>query len=569
MPSETDMTPERHDPADGWHPRHLHISLTAYAATGRAWLPMGGPGSGSRTRRSAVTQASSLLLGAGLLLIAAVALAMPSTVVSSAILVASAATIVILIKPWTGLVILAFVLPFAPAFRTRLPLQLGPVALDVSDLLLALVLVAWLAQSIGRRDLSVPPLREAPLALPLLILLGAAGLSLLNASSYQDALPEIAKWVQVLLLYWCAAAILPLKRVPWVLAAMIAAGTGQALMGMYQFVYQSGPEAFVFLGRYMRAYGAFSQPNPYAGYLGLVAPLAISLAIWAWTSNDGSNQSNRRLAAILLTVSAGVISTGLLLSWSRGAWLAFAGALVTIIVAVALNRRSALTRNPSAPLLLGAIVLLLTMLAVTLGAADALPTTLAERLGDLNEYAGLFDVQRIEVDDANFAVVERVAHWQAALGMWTSRPWLGVGIGNYAASYASFALPRWQEALGHAHNAYLNFAAETGLLGLLAYLAFWILAIREALRAIRPARFAPRSPQSRRFGPSQMTFAAAVGAGVLGVLAHATVHNLFDYLWVQHIYLHLALLLGLLAVLLTDASQPRDRASLGPRSPAR
>jgi O-antigen ligase len=116
--------------------------------------------------------------------------------------------------------------------------------------------------------------------------------------------------------------------------------------------------------------------------------------------------------------------------------------------------------------------------------------------------------------------------------MWRDHLWLGVGAGNYAVAYPSYNLPRWYEALGHAHNVYLNFAAEAGLLGLLAYLWLWLASLWQAGRT---AAFDQR-------------LAAAVGAGVLGALVHATVHNLFDNLWVQHVYLTLALLLGLLSM---------------------
>ena len=78
------------------------------------------------------------------------------------------------------------------------------------------------------------------------------------------------------------------------------------------------------------------------------------------------------------------------------------------------------------------------------------------------------------------------------------------------------------------------------MLGLLSYLVLWFASIWQALRG---------SASNRRF-------AAAVGAGVLGGLVHATVHNVFDNLWVQHIYLVLALMLGLLAVLNPNEKQP-------------
>jgi O-antigen ligase len=177
------------------------------------------------------------------------------------------------------------------------------------------------------------------------------------------------------------------------------------------------------------------------------------------------------------------------------------------------------------------------LLFVVFDGASLLPASIAGRLGELREYAGLVDVARTEVTDANFSVIERIAHWQAALGMWRDHLWLGVGAGNFAVVYDDYNLPRWYEALGHAHNVYLNFAAEAGLLGLLAY--GW-LSVAGLWQAVRCAR-------------SHDRFLAAVGAGVLGGLIAAAVHNAFDNLWVQHIYLTLALLLGLLAVLASPA----------------
>ena len=72
---------------------------------------------------------------------------------------------------------------------------------------------------------------------------------------------------------------------------------------------------------------------------------------------------------------------------------------------------------------------------------------------------------------ANFSTVERLAHWIAGLRMFAAHPILGVGAGNYDAAYAKYALPDWPDALGYAHNYYINVAAETGILGFVAFLA--------------------------------------------------------------------------------------------------
>jgi hypothetical protein len=39
-----------------------------------------------------------------------------------------------------------------------------------------------------------------------------------------------------------------------------------------------------------------------------------------------------------------------------------------------------------------------------------------------------------------------------------------------------------------------------------------------------------------------------MAAGILGVLTHLSVHNFFDNLYVHNMYLHVAMLLGLLFV---------------------
>jgi hypothetical protein len=147
-------------------------------------------------------------------------------------------------------------------------------------------------------------------------------------------------------------------------------------------------------------------------------------------------------------------------------------------------------------------------------------------------------VRGLEVTDANFAVLERMAHWQAAITMWTEHPWLGVGIGNYATAYPRYALPLWPLALGHAHNYYLNIAAEAGILGLAAYLFLLGTVLVTVWRAAR-----------RYFG-----WWWGVALGVLGVVVHLAVHSLFDNLYVHGMYLNLGILLGVIA---TNAKHER------------
>ena len=164
-----------------------------------------------------------------------------------------------------------------------------------------------------------------------------------------------------------------------------------------------------------------------------------------------------------------------------------------------------------------------------------MPDVIASRLSDLPAYFGLTDILSQPITDENFAVVERVAHWAAAIRMWQLSPWIGVGPGNYATLYDSVKIAGWDEALGHAHNIYLNVLAETGILGLLFYLVFWIVLTVWLIKQLLIAK-------RRNDGWQQ-----ALILGILGVSVHFSVHNIFDNLFVHGMYLHLALWIGAIA----------------------
>ncbi|HEX9923467.1 MAG TPA: O-antigen ligase family protein, partial [Anaerolineae bacterium] len=117
--------------------------------------------------------------------------------------------------------------------------------------------------------------------------------------------------------------------------------------------------------------------------------------------------------------------------------------------------------------------------------------------------------------------------------MWRDNPWFGVGFGNYAVVYPAYAVGRWLDPLGHAHNYLLNIGAETGLLGITAYLIFWIFTFVVLFLGVRRNR----------------GFYRAVAAGGLGIMVHLHVHNLFDNLYVQGMYLHVAIMLALVSII--------------------
>ena len=465
------------------------------------------------------------------------------------------------IEPLAGLAVALFLGPLWAYLRAEVP----QIPAQLAQVFVALTLAVWLARGLVRRELVLFGERTVgaglalalinrkggnrkggnrkglPLLLPLLTFIGAALLSLWDAVELPAyGLPEFIKWVQILLLFIFVRDYLSAgkqtrptsRRLHWLLGALLVTGLFQAGVGVWQFGLRGdGPEHFAIasLGEgFYRAYGTFEQPNPYAGYLGLMLPLAIGVTIGA--IGDTALWRRRGAAALCPHAVLIVIALGMALamSWSRGAWLGFGAALA--VMALALPRR---TRWGL--LLTAAIV----VAGLGLYQVGLIPESITARLTSFIHDVRFEDVRGVGINDANYAVIERLAHWQAALEMLRYNLWTGVGFGCYEPAYSRFALVNWPIALGHAHNFYLNIAAETGVIGLAAYLFLWGAVFWQTWRATRRAQGLLRG----------------VAIGLLGTWTHLSVHHLLDNLYVNNVHLHIGVLLGLLAFIIRQTNR--------------
>ncbi len=448
---------------------------------------------------------------------------------------------------WPALVFL--LLPLAVPFGELRTLNVGGLAAGAVEALLAGVAGAWLLRGLARRRVEIP---RAPLLVPFLLFLGALLLSLPNAPAVTSGLKELVKWGEMLaayLLVLAFAAEAGQRRGAYLAAlagALLLAATLEGLSGIAQSVLRLGPPSYAILGgRLWRAFGDMGQPNPFGGYINLtLLPVLSGLLGWLLLGTGGLGRRRAGWAVTLLLGVGAVLGLALVLSWSRGAWFgAAAGGLVVVLgwLLLTLGRppaeQAAATRRRAVAAVwvvgLGGLLLLLA------SATNLVPASVQNRLGSVADYFGGFDVLNVEVTDDNFAVVERVAHWYAAAGMWADYFWTGVGAGNYAAVYPGYRVPRWTDPLGHAHNVYLNLGAETGLIGLLAYLVLLLAAGARTLRVALGRRDAVRR---------------GLALGALGVLVALSVHQLFDVLYVHSMGVHLALLLGLVDAAGSDAA---------------
>ncbi|MBI4133732.1 O-antigen ligase family protein, partial [Candidatus Uhrbacteria bacterium] len=259
------------------------------------------------------------------------------------------------------------------------------------------------------------------------------------------------------------------------LAAVFIAGVLiQALVGLLQIVFQWVPASSLSgmaehrpsslgtsvvetgAGRFLRAYGGLPHPNILGGYL------ATALVLLAPFIAEARRPIRRTFVWVALVVTV----VGLVITFSRSAWLgAFAGLLVIAFFLVPRSRSEARTRLSAAGALLFITVLIFGFLF-----RDAIAGRVR---GD----------GRLEA----MSRVERQVGAREAWSIFLAHPWRGVGIGNYTAAAHEISPGRPSWAYQPVHNVPLLVTVELGVLGVV----FFLLAGLAFFGSLRRERAAP------------------------------------------------------------------------------
>jgi O-antigen ligase len=353
-----------------------------------------------------------------------------------------------ILRPRTALYLLTFAVPWGSLDY----IDISALRLNSADILVVFLALGWLINcglqaytKLQDRDSAHVPFY---LILSMLALLGAMALSMTVALNVKDSLKEISKWLEVLVIILLGSQYLRTRRQIWTIIVLVCiAGMTQAFHGYIQAFFNLGPASFIRSDN-LRVYGTFDQPNPYAAYINL--PLSITLAL-VLLGRDW-------LTRLLAGTAAIVLAIALYLSQSRGAEIALAAALIFIILA----------GTPAIRKLFRVLIIAL------LGTAAALLAGLVPQslFNPALKFLGLSGISLVEPNSADFSTAERLAHWIAGIHMYFDHPILGVGIGNYPDAYPPYHITIFLDSLGHAHNYYINIAAEMGTIGLVVYLLF-------------------------------------------------------------------------------------------------
>ncbi|MDD4476975.1 MAG: O-antigen ligase family protein [Patescibacteria group bacterium] len=206
--------------------------------------------------------------------------------------------------------------------------------------------------------------------------------------------------------------------------------------------------------RWLRAYGSLGGANPLGIYLAVLLVLGLTMYL----------RENNFKIKILISFGQLIILSGLLLSFSRGAWLAalVGAAAVWAVVLLKKEKIPCVKENIFKQFIFYAFIVIIFFFAFK-------PLFFTR-----------FDfTNRLE----SMSILTRESQVKESLEIWKNHPFFGVGLGNYTLTLyqKKSNLPVWQYQ--PVHNMYLMILAETGIVGFLIFMTFLFLIAKNVFKS--------------------------------------------------------------------------------------
>lgn len=392
--------------------------------------------------------------------------------------------------------------------RTHAPLAFLTGLWD--ELLFLMIALIWVVR-IGLQKLNP---RGTRLLIPFLIYLTVyLFLFFIHSPETRVAVEGIRVYLEYVLWFFIGANLLFSKsQFRWLCDLFILVAAGVALYGIYQ--YQVGVEiptswidSKIETSLKTRVFSIIGSPN----ILGSLLVLSISMAASSFLADRSWAKK------LVYAVLAGIMLTCLVVTFSRGAWLALA--LVLVLLGFWLDRR-----------------IIWSMIIVALLTPIVLPSVY-DRLAYMTtpEYK------------ASSERGGRIGRWTQSLAYWQNAPATGVGLGRFGGAVAARFYP---DDAFYADNFYLKTGVETGYVGLAAFLFLLVCGLKLARSSLEQVS----DDYARILG-------FGVFAGLVGILGHNAVENVFE---VPMMATYFWFFLGLLAALAHTDQAAEDTAAAKP-----
>lgn len=311
----------------------------------------------------------------------------------------------------------------------------------------AIIAIAWFGSLYKQRAIVRATIsRHARLLMVLVALLVWLTLSLVWADDLALAAKDLWRWYVLLMIFVITITTVTTQRaLRWVLFALIGGAVLSILIGVADGSFTGTADGAA------RLEGGAGDPNYLAASIVACSIVAVSLLAIPI----------KLLARWGIGLALVILVVGLVMSGSRGGFLAAAGGIVTAFIVFKYRR---------------AYVLAATAVILGMGALAFLNVPDAwERVTDFDEDNG------------------RSSLWTVGARMWEDEPVTGVGLNNFVVHSADYVrepgtLENTELVVERPHvphNTYLQVLAEAGIVGLVLFILFIAGCLRAAMRGAR------------------------------------------------------------------------------------
>ncbi|MCH7548876.1 MAG: O-antigen ligase family protein [Candidatus Krumholzibacteriota bacterium] len=330
-----------------------------------------------------------------------------------------------------------------------------PFSIALMNIALGFAALAWALSSIASRIAPVgsrpvqPSIRRDPMLLASILLVVSAIPSVLLSENSSRAINDWSSYWQLLIYFAVASHMLATGMRETALRVL---AISSILSCIVAFAQRAGGIELGFI--HIAARHRVASTLYTMTFAGILAQLVV------FYSAAGIAHGIARRERMFLFVAVLFQFTALLLTLTRGAWIAAAAGLAALCL---------LVRNRTV-LLVGTTFFVLLVVFASLYSRDH-DRTLSP--------AALFG----SAPDRN--VQTRLVLWDIAWDLFRENPLFGVGMGDYEAEATRLARDREIQTATDTHNIPLHILATRGLVGFIPFVYFWVTVVRVLTRVVR------------------------------------------------------------------------------------
>lgn len=372
-------------------------------------------------------------------------------------------------------VLTIFLVPLVP-FR----MEVGPIPLSTEVVLIPLLTLAFV-YDYWKRNIQ---LNAFPIKI-FLILLGSFALisivSLTQAASPLPGILEIVRFISYIFLFVIVSkTTFTHKEYVTIAATFLLSVLLLVAYGILSFVVDfnlNKAGLYALTEAWGRVGSTFTNPNYFAGLINFILPAFLFFSVLYF---------NRTSTRLLFFGFFALLVISQIFTYTRSAW--FIMALAIIMVLLTMPKRF-VQGFKNIPMLIAALLLAVSVINLpdvqerTTSAffviESLMPAGLLEfSSGSEGENTEESDAAAANKESTERAVVSRTTLWRTGWVMFKDNPVLGVGAGNYLVRYSEYTERYPELYVGHdeysVHNSFLKVASETGIFGLLSFMAIYL-----------------------------------------------------------------------------------------------